>query len=134
MPQCPTIPAVRCLPAMPLAIVVIVATTTSAHAEPALSEWGPGEALRPATQLVESTCDMDVELRGAIVDVEVHQRIVNPGPTAMGGVEQLELPQGAQLIGMSLRADHATDTAITVPTGFAVEGVTNPDVISADQE
>jgi hypothetical protein len=45
------------------------------RAESSLDEYGAGAALRPAHQLVETACEVDVELRGAVATVELHQRI-----------------------------------------------------------
>jgi hypothetical protein len=67
-------------------ILVVLACTLgagSAHAEPSLDEYGAGAAPGPFQQLVQTACEVDVELRGAVATVELRQRIANPGPSAL---------------------------------------------------
>lgn len=76
---------------------------SAAHGRAALDEYGAGVPVRTAQQLVETACEIDVELRGAAAVVELRQRIANPGAGALAASLELELPAGAEVIGFSLR-------------------------------
>src|SRR5512141_588497 len=99
-----TAPEWCCLGHMRLALVVaaVGSATTVAHAD-TLAEFAPGRALQPAAQLVEASCDVQVELRGAIAEVEVRERFVNRGPTAVAGALELALPPGARMIDVAVK-------------------------------
>ncbi len=83
-------------------LVITTGVATGAQAGP-WSEYGVADPLRSAQQLVEASCDLSVELHGAIVDVSVRQRVTNPGPASYASVTEFFLPEGAQLIGMTLQ-------------------------------
>lgn len=105
-------------------LAVLAVTTGVARADSGWSEFGVAEPLRPATQLVESACDMAVELRGAIAEVTVQQKLTNPGPATLGAVTELELPAGAQLIGVTAqRGRGKVQSAIAVPATATVQHV-----------
>ncbi len=111
---------------------VLVVTTSAAGAAP-WSEFGVAEPLRPSQQLVEAACDISVEMRGAIADVEVRQRLTNPGPAAFAAVTEFELPAGAQLIGMSLqRGKGKAEAALPVTSWAATERAASPKVLGSD--
>ena len=112
---------------------VLVITTGAAQAAPPWSEFGVAEPLRPAQQLVEAACDLSVELRGAIADVEIRQRLTNPGPGALAAVSEFELPAGAQLIGMSLqRGKGKVESALPVTAWTGTDRTTSSKVLGAD--
>ncbi len=115
------------------AAVLGVTTTGSALAAP-WSEFGVAQPLRPAEQLTEASCDMSLELRGTIAEVEIRQRITNPGPAALAASTEFELPPGAQLTGMSLqRGRGKVEAAIPVTTwSGADEKVVSRDVLASD--
>jgi len=111
---------------------VLVVTTGVASAGP-WSEFGAGEPLRPAQSLVESSCDISVEIRGGIAEVELSQRISNTGAVPMAATTEFELPEGAQLIGLSLQRGKGTsEAAIPVTAWKGTERVTAEKVLGAD--
>jgi hypothetical protein len=76
---------------------------TAAHARGAFDEYGDGVSPRPAVQLREAACELEVELRGAAWVVELRQRIANPGASALAASLEHELPPGAEVTGLLLR-------------------------------
>ena len=111
--------------------LAVLLVTSTASAEPALQEYGASIPLRPANQLVETSCDVDVVFAGAIVDVEVHQHLQNHGPSAFGAISELDLPANASLIGFALRGS-TTEVALGVPSAETAELVSASDVLGAD--
>jgi hypothetical protein len=114
---------------MKLAAVVVVfaGSATFAHAA-TLDEYGPGVAPRPASQLSEAACDVDVELRGPVAVVEVRQRLVNSGPQPLAAIHDFTLPAGAVVTGLSVGGE----PALVVPAGFKTAEVESADVLGAD--
>lgn len=109
----------------------------TAVAETALHEHGrdaEGVALglRPASQLYEAACDVDVQLRGAVATVEVRQRLVNPGPGALAARYDLDLPPGAVITGLALRGAGGTTEALPVPAAHATIAAVEGGVLGAD--
>src|ERR1051326_5219201 len=88
-------PVARCLAAMKLALIAVVVTSGVARADTMFEEYGAHTLIRDADQLVETSCDLDVELRGAVATVEMRQKIANPGPTPLAASYEFELPLGA---------------------------------------
>jgi Mg-chelatase subunit ChlD len=88
-------------------LAVLAVTAKVAAADSPWSEYSDAEPLRPATQLVESACDMTVELRGAIAEVTVQQRLTNPGPASLAATMDFDLPGSAQLIGVTAQLGRA---------------------------
>lgn len=105
------------------ALGVLGATPSVAHAETTLDEHDGTTGRRPSSQLAEASCDLDVDLRGAVALVELRQRIVNPGPGPMAATYELDLPAGATLTGFALRGDGPGAEAIPISGPF-----TNADV------
>src|SRR5712675_525669 len=66
------------LGSMKLAVVAALLSSSTAGAT-TLEEFGSGVPLRPAADLYEASCDIDVDLRGSVATVEVRQKIVNGG-------------------------------------------------------
>lgn len=86
-----------------------------ARARGAFEEYGAEISPRPAEQLHEAACELDVELRGGAWVVELRQRITNPGATALAASLELELPAGAEVLGLSIREGAgAAQTAVAV--------------------
>jgi Mg-chelatase subunit ChlD len=109
------------------AAAAFFASASLAHAETSLTEDAPGMLPQPSTQLFEAACDIDVDLHGAVAQVEVRQRIVNPGPDALAATYELDLPRGATLTGFSLRTDGPPETALPISGAFtSVDAATRP--------
>jgi len=105
--------------------VVLLSTLAVARAETSFLEDNQARPPAPASQLFEAACDLDVDLRGALAQVEVRQRIVNPGPDAMAATYEFDLPRGATITGFSFRGDGATERALAIPGTFTtVDGAT----------
>ncbi|MDQ3366700.1 MAG: VWA domain-containing protein, partial [Myxococcota bacterium] len=112
----------------PLAVAVALVTSGSvARGGAAFDEYSATVARRPASQLREAACDVDIELRGAVAVVTVRQRIVNPGPGALAASLELTLPAGAQVTGFTLRGQRAVRVDAHAPS---IEGGT--DVLGID--
>ncbi len=117
--------------AVACALAVAVAT---AHARGSFDEYGTTIEDRPATQLFEASCDVDVELRGAIASIIMRQRIVNPGPGELAASFELELPRGAQVTSFTMRGQQALLVDAQSPViegGTSVLGV-DPAVLQRD--
>ena len=84
---------------------------------PRCDEYAPRRHGGRPTQLYEATCDLDLELRGAVATVELRQRIVNPGPEALAASYEFDLPGGAMVTGFSLRSAGGVEQALAVPGG-----------------
>ncbi len=85
------------------AVWIVVGSVGLAHARGAFDEYGAGISQRPAEQLQEQACELDLELRGGVAVVELRQRIANPGVRALAASLEHELPAGAQVIGLAVR-------------------------------
>jgi VWA domain-containing protein len=117
---------------MKLVAGLILASAALAHADVSLDEYGGGGAPHPARQLVSAACDVNVELRGAVATVELHERILNPGPVALAASYELELPRGAVLIGAAIRRDGVAEPALAVPAQFSTTVVDSAAVLGPD--
>ena len=111
--------------------VALLAVSTVAHAT-TFDEYAYGRAPRPATQLFEASCDLAIELRGTVASVELRQRIVNPGPTALAARHGFTLPRGAVVTGFRAKGQGAPETALAVPAGLETAMVGASDVLGAD--
>lgn len=111
---------------------LLAAISGIAHAD-SWSEYGAATRIRPAAQLVEASCEIDVTLRGAIAEIELRERLANPGVDALAATRELELPAGAQLV--ALEVQHGTGkaaSALAVRAPHERERVRSPDVLGAD--
>lgn len=114
-------------------LIVLAVTTRVAAANSPWSEYSEALPLRPATQLVESACDINVELHGAIAEVTVQQRLANPGPAALGATMELDLPGGAQLVGVTAQRGRAKpESAVAVDSTLATETLKPGAALGAD--
>ena len=79
---------------MKLSVVLALAVTTSsaARAETSLEEYGA--AARPAQDIREAQCDLDVQMKGAVVTVEQRQRFTNASSRSALAYN-FDLPPGA---------------------------------------
>jgi hypothetical protein len=108
-------------------------TSGIAHADGAWSEYGAGIALRPAEQLTESSCEIEVTLHGAIASVEQRVKLSNPGGDALAATGVLTLPQGAQLVGLEVKhGGRKAESAIAVSRAFGSDPISDPMVLGAD--
>lgn len=106
------------------AAVLLVAST--AHAGATFDEYSASVRQQPATQLYEASCDVDVELRGAVATITTRQRIVNPGPGELAAFLELPLPRGGQVTRFATKTDRGIAVDANAPSiegGTAVLGV-----------
>jgi hypothetical protein len=117
---------------------VLAITAGIAHADAASwQEYGATTKLRTATQLVETSCELDVTVRGAIALVEQRQRLANTGLEPLAGTTELELPPGAQLVALEVQhgaqpGAKKAQAALAVPAGSRTERVVDAAVVGAD--
>lgn len=91
-------------------------------------EYGAGVSPRAAEQLSESSCEVAVDLRGAVASVELTQRIVNAGVKQLASLHRFTLPKGAAITSFAVKADKA----VPVAAGFRSELVESASVLGAD--
>ncbi len=98
---------------MKLGVVAIVLASSTAFADATFDEYSDRVHQQPAAQLFEASCDIDVEVRGAVATIEIRQRIVNPGPGDLAALLELPLPAGGQITRFATRGDRgiAVDTS-----------------------
>jgi hypothetical protein len=101
-----------------VATAALLLSVQEAGAETSLFEDTAGLSPAASQQLFEAACDIDVEIRGALAQVEVRQRIVNPGPTEMAATYEFDLPRGATLTGFTFRGDKGAAQALPIPGKF----------------
>jgi hypothetical protein len=117
---------------MKLAAICLVTLASAAHAT-SFEEFAPAVRVRDAAQLYEASCDLDVDIKGAVASVEMKQRIVNPGPGAMAAIYEHQLPAGAVVTGFAIRSGKgAVETALAVPAAFRTAEVDSAEVLGAD--
>lgn len=102
---------------MKLVPCVLLLLAHTAHAA-TFDEYSDATPRRPVEQLTEETCDMDVDLRGALVTIEVRQRIANPGPNPLAAFLEQELPTGAQVLGFAINGETALPVKATSDVDF----------------
>jgi VWA domain-containing protein len=124
-----TIHEQRCLDLVRLSIslVFMLVFVSSATAGPTLFEYGPKVAPRPAEQLALGTCDVHVELDGAIAEVAMHQQIRNGGTAPLGAAYELELPAAARVIGLDFGG-----AAVGVSAQHEVALIDDPNILGPD--
>ncbi len=92
-------------------------------------EYGAKTQIRAAEQLSESSCEVAVDLRGAVASVELTQRIANSGLTELASLHRFSLPRGAAITGFSVKGAAA---AVPVAAAFRSELVESAAVLGAD--
>ncbi len=112
---------------MKLAVVLLAGSASFAQAG-GFEEYAPGTTLRPAAQLYEAACDVDVELRGAVALIEVRQRIANPGPRPLAAIYSFTVPTGGVITGLTVGGV----AALGVPAASSTADVESADVLGAD--
>ncbi len=113
------------LPTLAAVPMFALAGTTQAAT---FEEYATAAATRPAEQLYEAACDVDVELRGAAAIVEVRQRIMNPGPRPLAAIHDFAIPAGGVITSLQV----GSEPAVAVPAGFKTAEVESSDVLGAD--
>jgi len=88
---------------------ILAVSTVAARAETSFDEYSEDVSRRPAQQLAEAGCDLDIQVRGAVATFEARHRILNPGPGALASSYYFDLPRGATLTGFSLKAGAAIE-------------------------
>lgn len=112
---------------------VLAAVGGSARADSTWDEYAQGDSPRPLDQLTESACDIDLSLRGAIAEVEMRQRLANPGPALLAATSILELPPGAQLVEVAAQPDRKkTERSIVVDSAITSDLVESEAVLGPD--
>lgn len=110
---------------------ILAVTAGIAHAD-AWSEYGTGVPLRPASQLVEASCEIDVTLTGAIASVEQRVRLTNPGVEPLAATSELALPAGAQLVALEVKHGGGKAEPALAVAPHKAERVSSPAVLGAD--
>ncbi len=129
--------AVRCPWGMKAVLAAAVACASvaapgAARAD-ALLELAAHGAPRPASQLAESACEVDVEIRGGLATVELRQHLANLGDAPVAAGYELAIGEGATLVGATLRDGAGPEgVAIGVPAGFSTTVVHDGGVLGAD--
>ena len=119
--------------AMAAVLVVTGGTSRADPADSAWSEYALAEPAQPLSQLTEAACDVDVSLRGAIAEVEMRQRLANPGPALLAATSVLELPHGAQLVEVAAQPDRKkAERSIMVGAAITSDTITSDAVLGAD--
>lgn len=102
---------------MKLAVVgILLGSLHVAHAGAAFDEYSADVEQRAATQLYEASCDMTVEVRGAVATVDIKQRIVNPQAPALAANVELAMPPGSRITSFSANGQAAVPVAATSPS------------------
>jgi hypothetical protein len=89
-------------------------------------EYGDKVQPRAAETLVESSCEVVVDVRGAVASVELTQKIGN-GST-LASLHRFSLPKGAAITGFAVK----TEKAVPVAATFRSELVESTAVLGAD--
>lgn len=114
------------------ASTALLCSAVLAHAETVFTEDNSQFGPAPTRQLFEASCDMTVDLRASVAQVEVRQRIVNPGPDAMAATYEFDLPAGATITAFALRGDAGVETALPVPGTFNSVDASDRPVLGPD--
>jgi len=118
--------------AVVLAGAVLWCAPIAARAD-ALFEFTAHEPPRAASRVVETACEIEVDVRGGVATVELRQHLENTGMAAVAAAYEQALPDGGVMIGATLRDGSAPEnTALAVPHGFTTTVAHDGDVIGAD--
>lgn len=118
------------------ALLLLHAVGSTAIAETSLEEYGPS-LLRPATQITESQCDLDVQMKGAVVVVEQRQRFssssTQTGPKELALAYNFDLPAGAAITGFAYRADNGSvEQALPITGEHETVDVSSRTILGSD--
>ncbi len=117
---------------MKLAVALILASSAVASAT-SFEEYAPGLPPRPASDLYEAACDVDIDLQGSVAAIEVRQRIVNGGADPRAGIYGFQLPDNAAIRSLAIRENTAPAIrAVAVISNFRTAIIDAPDVLGAD--
>ena len=72
-------------------------------------------------------------MRGALAQVEVRQRFVNPGPTEMAATYEFDLPRGATVTSFTFKGERGAEQALALPGVFTTVGIDARPVIGIDR-
>lgn len=113
------------------AVVLVVAGVSAVSAETSLEEYGPSP-LRPAQDVREAQCDLDVQMKGAVVTVEQRQRFTK-GSSRSALAYNFDLPAGAVITSFALRWDHgAFEQALPIVGAHETVDASARKVLGAD--
>jgi hypothetical protein len=121
-------------------IVAFAALALSGIAHAALpdqitEEWGTGQ---PFTHLAETTCSIELEVRGAVVTGTVHEHIAypahgDPAQPPLSARWDVALPDDAIVTGVTWRRDGGpVQRAVAVPARAPTQTVSDPALLGAD--
>ena len=115
-----------------LAAGVSSAALAGARADALLERPAHGSP-RPVSQLVETACEVDVDVQGGLSTVELRQHLANVGGEPVAAGYELAIGDGATLVGATVR-DGAGPAAhaIGVPAGFTTTVVHDGGALGAD--
>lgn len=114
------------------AAVALLLATPTAWAETSLYEYGPSQRAQPASQLFEAACDLEVELRGALAQVTVRQRIVNAGRDELAARYEFDLPRGAAITRFSYKGERGVEQALPIPGAFSSTNLDTRPMVGVD--
>src|SRR6267143_1369821 len=113
-------------------LVWLLASGASRSAHAGLDEYSQQSPAQPSKALFEASCDLDIDLRGAIATFEMRQRIVNPSANALAARLDLAIPRGGVITGATYRGDGAVDNALRVPLKANTVTADSPEVLGPD--
>ncbi len=88
---------------------------------------------RAASRVIETACEVEVEIRGGVATVELRQHLENTGTTAVAAAYEQAVPADGVMIGATLRDGSGPEAAaLAVAHGFATAVVRDGDVIGVD--
>lgn len=111
---------------------VLLCLTSSASAEGAFEEYAAGVAARPAERLVEASCTLDIQLRGAVATFELRQRIVNRSNDTLAGRLELPLPPAGRVTYFAWKQRGAVEVALPVRADSPTVTGGSPGIVGVD--
>ncbi len=113
------------------AVVLVLAGGSAAGAETSLEEYG-SHPPRPAQDIREAQCDLDVQMKGAVVSVEQRQRFTNASSRSALAYS-FDLPPGAVITSFAFRAgDSAIEQALPIVGPHETADVAKRSVLGSD--
>ncbi len=111
-------------------MLVLAGNAKAVSAETSLEEYG-GER-RPAQDIRETQCDLEVQIKGAVVTVEQRQRFTN-NSSRSALAYNFDLPAGAVITGFSYRLDtSAVEQALPIVGSHETADLAHRTVIGSD--
>jgi hypothetical protein len=108
--------------------------TPPAKAITTFEEYGGNGTVRPAWNLYEAACDLDVKLDGSVATVTMKQRIVNGGTAPLAAIYGFQLPAEAAITSFAVAQGKGAVAAkaIAVPASFRSAPVESADILGPD--